>query len=404
MTERSDQNSAPVDGIRIGVTSAGIYRDVRDDVTVMVLDEGTSVAGAFTRNRAMAAPVIVAKEHLAAESPRALIINAGNANAGLGKAGKESCLAVCEALAKAIAVPLESVLPFSTGVIGAPLPVAKIVDSLPKAVGALSDDGWDKAASAIQTTDTFAKRATRKLVLSGDAVTITGIAKGSGMICPDMATMLAYVATDANLSPEMAQELVAKAVGMSFNRITVDGDTSTNDSCLLMATGASGVEISPTTDAGMREQFENALMEVFAELARMIVKDAEGATKFISIEVTGGWSEADCLRVGYVIAHSPLVKTAMFASDPNWGRIYAAIGRSHVEGIDMSLVSIAINDVEFFAAGAPSPDYTEEKGLEALSKAEIHVSVNLGMGDMSATVLTSDFSHEYVRINAEYRS
>ncbi len=397
------QPFAYISGVSIGVTAA-LNRRERNDVAVFALAEGTQVAAVFTRNKACAAPVSVARHHLASGQIRALVVNSGNANAGLGAQGHKDCMAVCEAVASRLGLDATSVLPFSTGVIGERLPAEQICAHLPEAVDRLDENGWDKAAKAIMTTDTYAKIASRTITMSGTEVSITGIAKGAGMIRPDMATMLAFIATDAGLPSEAAQAKLAQAVDQSFNRITVDGDTSTNDACVLMATAKSGINVLDSSGPQDQEQFDSALLDVASELAQHVVRDAEGATKFVTVEVTGGWSMADCLKAAHAVAGSPLVKTALFASDPNWGRIYAAVGRSMIDDLEMSHVNISINGVEVLTAGALNPRYSEAKGLEAMSASDIAIHIDLGMGNRSATVWTSDLSHDYVRINAEYRS
>ncbi len=402
--EEKAHSSNRVSGVRAGVAAANIRHSDRDDLVVFSLHEGTTVAAVFTRNSASAAPVKVAQSHLKKGEVRALVINSGNANAGVGKQGREDCLEICKVLAKHLEIPTESVLPFSTGVIGQRLPVDAICSHLPQAASSLDESNWDKAATAIMTTDTVPKIVSRKLNLSSSPVTITGIAKGSGMIRPDMATMLAFVATDAKLDSSLAQRTLRRCVNESFNRITVDGDTSTNDSCVLMATGTSGYQHKDETGDEDVNAFNDMLSEVFAELAELIIRDAEGATKFVSVEVINGWSEADCLKVAYTIAHSPLVKTAIFASDPNWGRIYAAVGRSMIQGLDMTLVDISINDVLIVQSGSLHQGYSEEMGVAAMKPGDIKIQINLHMGDRKATVLTTDLSQEYVKINAEYRS
>jgi glutamate N-acetyltransferase/amino-acid N-acetyltransferase len=391
----------PVPGVRLGTTMAGVRKANRRDLVVIELAEGTQTAAVFTRNRFCAAPVLVAREHLHEAPPRALLINTGNANAGTGQSGIDDARACCLALAGQLHCSPQAILPFSTGVIGERLPVARITAGLPGCVGALAPDGWVEAAQGIMTTDTAPKGSSRRVPLDGGTVTITGIAKGAGMIKPDMATMLAFIATDARIESTLLQRVLGVAVGESFNRISVDGDTSTNDACILLATGV-GVAI----DAGSAalEQFQQALNELCAELAQAIVRDGEGATKFITVEVTGGATAADCAEVAYTIAHSPLVKTAFFASDPNWGRILAAIGRAPIARLEVDKVSIHLDDVCIVRAGALASDYAEEKGAAVMRQAEIRVRVDLGFGQASARVWTTDLSHDYVRINAEYRS
>ena len=393
----------PIDGFRIGVASAGIKKPGRRDVVVMEFPAGASCAGVFTRNAFCAAPVTIAKKHLAAGSPRYFLINTGNANAGTGKRGLSDAAESCSALAAVAGCEAQAVLPFSTGVIGEPLPLGKIAAVLPQAVAALSENSWEDAAHGIMTTDTVPKGCSRRVKLSGGEIVITGISKGSGMIRPDMATMLAYVATDARVEPALLQQVLNTAVRYSFNRITVDGDTSTNDSCMLVATGASGTAVESGSAADL-ELFRRAVTEVCEVLAQAIVRDGEGATKLITVEVTGGRDENECEQVAYTIAHSPLVKTAFFASDPNWGRILAAVGRAGLHALDLDAITIFLGDVCIVWGGGRAPDYTEEQGREVMSKEEIHIGVELGRGDASARVWTCDFSYDYVRINAEYRT
>ena len=394
----------PVPGVRLGTTTAGIRKQGRRDLVVIECTPGTKAAAVFTQNRFCAAPVIVAREHLAKGAPRALLINTGCANAGTGAPGIEDARACCAALARELGCSATEVLPFSTGVIGERLPLERVVAGIPGCLAGLGADGWPDAAAGIMTTDTVPKGASRQFKLGGKTVTVTGIAKGAGMIRPDMATMLAFVATDAAVSPDVLQAVLADAARVSFNRITVDGDTSTNDACVLLATGRAGhPELRAPQGAG-HEALMRAVTEVCTELAQAIVRDAEGATKFITIEVTGGASEADCLAVAYTIAHSPLVKTAFFAGDPNWGRILAAVGRAPVSSLDANAVTIHLDDVCVVRAGALDPGYREERGRAVLGKPEITVRVDLGVGDARARIWTSDLSHDYVRINAEYRS
>lgn len=391
----------PVPGIRLGTTAAGIRKIDRRDLVVIECTSGTKAAAVFTKNRFCAAPVIVAREHLTKHTPRALLINTGFANAGTGEPGVADARACCEALARKLGCTLEEVLPFSTGVIGERLPLERVLAGLPACVSALKENGWAEAASGIMTTDTAPKGSSRRVTIGGQTMTVTGIAKGAGMIRPDMATMLAFIATDARVASSVLQDALAAAANVSFNRITVDGDTSTNDSCVLLASGK-GTTVEPRGDG--QAAFQQALTEVCTDLAQAIVRDGEGATKFMTIEVMGGTSEADCLEIAYTIAHSPLVKTAFFASDPNWGRILAAIGRASVARLDVNTVTIHLNDVAVVQRGALAPDYTEAKGAAVMRAAEIRVRVGLGLGTAGAKIWTTDLSSEYVRINAEYRS
>jgi len=394
----------PVPGIRLGTTRAGIRKPDRRDLVVIACAPGTRAAAVFTKNRFCAAPVIVAREHLAQAAPRALLINTGFANAGTGAPGEADARACCAALARELKCAPQEILPFSTGVIGERLPVERLLSGLPGCLATLAESGWSEAAHGIMTTDTVPKGVSRRIQIDGKAVTVTGIAKGAGMIRPDMATMLAFVATDAVVSQPALQACLAAAVNRSFNRITVDGDTSTNDACLLLATGRAGHAPIDSPGGQAYETLAQAVDEVCTELAQAIIRDAEGATKFITLEIGGGASEADCLAVAYTLAHSPLVKTAFFASDPNWGRLLAAIGRAPVTRLDVGRVSIHLGDVCVVRDGALATDYTEAKGLAVMKQPEIHVRLNLGAGSARATVWTSDLSHDYVRINAEYRS
>jgi glutamate N-acetyltransferase/amino-acid N-acetyltransferase len=392
----------PVGGVRIGVSSAGIKTPGRLDLVVFELAPDSRVAAVFTRNAFCAAPVVVARQHLAAAVPRLLMINTGNANAGTGMQGLEDARRCCQSLANLTGVEFQQVLPFSTGVIGEALPADKIQQALPAALQQLSENGWQAAADGILTTDTRPKGASRRLSLALGDITITGIAKGSGMIKPNMATMLAYVATDAVVGQAALQSLLEKSVDASFNRITVDGDTSTNDATLLIATGASGLELQQDTPDW--ELFSAAVTELMIELAHAIVKDGEGATKFVAVEVRGGGAAAECIAVGYAVAESPLVKTALFASDANWGRILAAVGRAGLHELDVAGVRVWINDVLVAEHGARASSYTEELGSAAMARENIHITIDLGRGQYSDTVWTTDLSHDYIRINAEYRS
>jgi glutamate N-acetyltransferase/amino-acid N-acetyltransferase len=391
---------APVAGIRVGTASAGIKKPGRLDLVVFELAPGSTVASAFTRNQFCAAPVQIAKKHLAQTAPRYLLINTGNANAGTGSAGRANAVVCCNALAKLANVATEAVLPFSTGVIGEPLPVAKIEAALPAALQDLAADGWNRAATGIMTTDTLPKGTSRSVTIGGRSVAITGITKGAGMIKPNMATMLSYIATDAAVDGARLQAIFSRAVDQSFNRITVDGDTSTNDAAILIATGSSGVVIDDS-NAG---EFEEAVTTLCIELAQMLVRDGEGATKFVAVVVDGGTTQDECLKAAYAIAESPLVKTALFASDPNWGRLLAAIGRAGIENLDVDAVALHINGVLIAEHGCRAASYTEEQGVAAMAGEEIEIRVNLNRGSDTATVWTTDLSHDYVTINAEYRT
>ena len=394
----------PVPGVRLGTAAAGIRKQGRRDLVVIECAPGTVAVATFTNNRFCAAPVTVAREHLAKLAPRALLVNTGFANAGTGQLGIEDALACCAALAKHLHCETGEILPFSTGVIGERLPRERLLAGLPACVASFDENGWAEAAHGIMTTDTMPKGSSREIRIGSSSVTITGIAKGAGMIRPDMATLLAFVATNAAIAPAVLQACVSSAVNASFNRITVDGDTSTNDACVLLATGAAGNSIIDRPQGQAYVSFLDAVKEVFMELAQAIVRDAEGATKFITIEVKDGRSESDCLAVAYTIAHSPLVKTAFFASDPNWGRILAAIGRSPVETLDVNKVAVYLNDLCVVRHGALDSGYDETKGRAVMRLAEIRIRVELGTGDSFTKIWTSDLSHDYIRINAEYRT
>ena len=394
----------PVPGVRLASTAAGIKKDGRPDLALLEIAPGSAVAAVFTRNAFCAAPVILARHHLSQGGARYLLINAGNANAGTGERGMKDALACCQALADVASCPPEAVLPFSTGVIGEPLPVPRIEAALPALVPALEVDGWAAAARAIMTTDTLPKGASRRFKLGGRTVTLTGIVKGAGMIRPDMATMLAFIATDAALSPRLLQHCLDEAVDRSFHCITVDGDTSTNDACVLVATGRGIPGVVEDADSPEAALFRHELTALCQTLAQAVVRDGEGASKFIAIEVRGGRNEAECRQVAYTVAHSPLVKTACFASDPNWGRILAAVGRAGLSGLDISLITIHLGDVFIVAGGGRAPGYEESQGAAAMAGEEISIRIDLGRGDAGATIWTCDLSYDYVRINAEYRT
>ncbi|MEZ5538387.1 MAG: bifunctional glutamate N-acetyltransferase/amino-acid acetyltransferase ArgJ [Pseudomonadales bacterium] len=392
----------PISGVRIGVAEAGIRKKNRKDLVIFELAERSSVAAVFTQNAFCAAPVHVAKKHLSTSACRYWLINTGCANAGTGEQGMRDALRSCDALAQQTGVTAEYVLPFSTGVIGELLPMDRLEAGFAPALDNLSADHWLRAAEGIMTTDTRPKIASKKIALDGKAVSITGISKGAGMIKPNMATMLGFVATDAEVAQKDLQDLLTQVANKSFNRITIDGDTSTNDACMLTATGCSGVSLSPS--ASEWETFANAIEEVFVALAQAIVRDGEGATKFVSVVINGGASSEECLRAAYAIAESPLVKTALFAADPNWGRILAAIGRSGIENLDTSRINIFLNEIQIVANGGRAASYTEEQGVQAMAPEDIVIRVELQRGTVSETVWTCDFSHEYVTINAEYRT
>ncbi|MCX7086712.1 MAG: bifunctional glutamate N-acetyltransferase/amino-acid acetyltransferase ArgJ [Methylococcales bacterium] len=392
----------PVAGIALGTTCAGIKPWVRDDVLVIQMAEQATCAAVFTQNAFCAAPVHVAKSHLSTQ-PRWLLINAGNANAGTGKQGMQDALQSCADLAKSVQGRTDQVLPFSTGVIGQRLPVDKLSAALPNAIADLALTHWDKAAQAIMTTDTFPKGVSTIIHISDKPITITGITKGAGMIQPDMATMLAFIATDASISQDLLQTCLIDAVAKSFNLITVDGDTSTNDACVLMASGCSAVPLI-TANSAAYVTFSAAITQVCQQLAEAIIRDGEGATKLIRIVVKDALDEPEAIRVAKTIAHSPLVKTAFFASDPNWGRILAAVGRAGVVAMDLDAIEIYLDTVCIVRSGGCAEDYTEAAGQAVMNKEEITVTVVLGRGAACQTVLTCDFSYDYVRINAEYRS
>jgi glutamate N-acetyltransferase/amino-acid N-acetyltransferase len=394
----------PVKGLRIGITEAAIRYKNRRDLTVFEIAPGAAVSAVFTQNSYCAAPVLLCREHLGKATPRYLVINTGNANAGTGAVGMDNARATCAALAALTQTRPEEILPFSTGVIGEHLPVDRLSAALPVALAALSENAWVDAASGIMTTDTRPKGASEQFQHEGITITITGICKGAGMIRPNMATMLAYVATDAAVAQPMLDALLKSAVNQSFNRITVDGDTSTNDSCLLIATAAAGNAAITNNADPLFARLEAAVHRVFARLAQMIVRDGEGATKFITVCVEEGINTEECCDVAYSIAHSPLVKTAFFASDPNWGRIVAAIGNAGLRDLDISRVRVYLNAVCIVDKGGRAPAYTEEQGTAVMKEAEILIRVCLGRGRAQDTVYTCDLSYDYVKINADYRS
>ena len=394
----------PVAGVRLGIASAGIKKPGRRDITLIELAPGSRVAGVFTQNRFCAAPVAVCKQHLAQGDIRALLINTGNANAGTGEEGLARARRTCEAVAQLMGCAAENVLPFSTGVILEPLPVDRILPALPAARADLAPDHWSEAAHAIMTTDIVAKGVSRQVQIGGSTLTVTGIAKGSGMIHPNMATMLGYVATDAVIAPGLMPQLVKEVADVSFNCVTVDGDTSTNDSFILIATGQAGnAEIADSTSADYAA-LKAALSEVAIGLAQAMARDGEGATKFITVAVEGGRERAECKQIAYAIARSPLVKTAFFASDPNLGRILAAIGYAGVADLDVNALQVYLGDVLVAERGGRAASYTEAQGAAVMKEADIVVRVVLNRGHADATVWTCDFSYDYVKINAEYRT
>ncbi|SDT87329.1 bifunctional glutamate N-acetyltransferase/amino-acid acetyltransferase ArgJ [Geopseudomonas guangdongensis] len=393
----------PVPGFELGIASAGIKRVGRKDVVVMRCAEGSTIAGVTTTNAFCAAPVLITRERLGG-AVRYLLTNTGNANAGTGADGLANARRSCAALAALTGVAEDAILPFSTGVIGEPLPVEKIEAALPAALADLKEDNWALAAEGIMTTDTLPKGASRQFQHDGVTVTVTGISKGAGMIRPNMATMLGYIATDAKVAQPVLQDLVRDAANKSFNRITIDGDTSTNDCCMLIATGRAALPEVTEKAGELYAQLKQAVFEVFMEVAQAIVRDGEGATKFVTVQVNGGGNHQECLDVAYAVAHSPLIKTALFASDPNWGRILAAVGYAGVANLDVSLIDVFLGDVCIARQGGRAATYTEEQGAAVMAREEIAIRIELGRGDCSETIWTTDLSHEYVRINAEYRS
>ncbi len=395
----------PVAGVRIGVAEAGIRKAGRKDLTVFLLDEGASIGGVFTSNRFCAAPVQVCREHLQKGGPiRAIVVNTGNANAGTGEDGLSRARQTCEALAQQLKIAPDQVLPFSTGVIMEPLPVDRIAAGLPAAVADAGAANWARAAEGIMTTDTVPKAFSAKALVGGVEVTITGISKGAGMIRPNMATMLGFLATDARIDQALMHQLALELAEGSFNRVTIDGDTSTNDSFVVVATNQAAHAPITALDSVEGRALKEAMQDVARQLAQAIVRDGEGATKFIAIRVEGGKSSAECRQVAYAIAHSPLVKTAFFASDPNLGRILAAVGYAGIGDLDQTLIELYLDNVHVATRGGRHPEYQEEDGQRVMKQSEITVRVLLGRGSESDTVWTCDFSHEYVSINADYRS
>ncbi|WP_298931257.1 bifunctional glutamate N-acetyltransferase/amino-acid acetyltransferase ArgJ [uncultured Ramlibacter sp.] len=394
----------PVAGLRIGVAEAGIRKANRKDLTVVLIDEGASVAGVFTQNRFCAAPVQVCREHLHSGAIRAMVINTGNANAGTGEDGLIRTRTSCIALARLLEIAPEQVLPFSTGVIMEPLPVERIQAGLPAALADAKESNWLRAAEGIMTTDTVAKAFSKQIDIDGARVTITGISKGAGMIRPNMATMLGYLATDARVDQQLMQQLALELAEGSFNRVTVDGDTSTNDSFVVIATNKAAHAPITSLASAAGQALRAAMLDVARRLAQAIVRDGEGATKFITVRVEGGRDGDECRKVAYAIAHSPLVKTAFFASDPNLGRILAAVGYAGIADLDQTGIDLHLDDVHVAVKGGRNPAYREEDGQRVMKQSEITVRVGLGRGNASDTVWTCDFSHDYVSINADYRS
>jgi glutamate N-acetyltransferase/amino-acid N-acetyltransferase len=394
-----------VPGVELGWAEANIRKPNRKDVLVMRLAAGSTVSGVFTTNRFCAAPVTVCKAHLAANAGiRALVVNTGNANAGTGEPGMVATRATCDALAELLSVAPNQILPFSTGVILEPLPVDRLVAGLPQAIANLAPAHWYEAAQSIMTTDTLPKAASREIVIDGKSIVLTGISKGAGMIKPNMATMLGFVGTNARVAQPVLDALVKYVADRSFNAITIDGDTSTNDSFIVAATGQTDLPEIASTDTPAFAALREALLSISQELAQLIVRDGEGATKFITVKVEGGRDVAECRQIAYAIGHSPLVKTAFFASDPNLGRILAAIGYAGVDDLDVSKIDLYLDDVLVARAGGRNADYREEDGQRVMKQSEITVRVVLGRGDAATTLWTCDLSHDYVSINADYRS
>lgn len=398
------KNILPIAGIKLASTYCGIRKAHADDLVLLEIAEGSSVAASFTRNAFCAAPVLLARQHLAQAAARYLLINAGNANAGTGEKGMQAAKQSCEKVAEQMGVATESVLPFSTGVIGEYLPVDKITAALPDLQSRLQENNWLAAATAIMTTDTVAKAYSEQVLLDcGTTVTLSGISKGAGMICPDMATMLAYVATDAAVELDCLHSMLTQSIAQSFNSISVDGDTSTNDACVLIATAKAAnqpIRIGDENAHRLQQGFDSLLRQ----LAQAIVRDAEGATKFVSIVVSEARDVAECKQLAYTIAHSPLVKTALFASDPNWGRILAAIGRAGLPELELGKISFSLNGVSIVKGGGRDPDYTEAAGAQAMQAQDIVIAISLGRGTAQHTLWTCDLSYDYVKINAEYRT
>lgn len=394
----------PIEGIKLSATAAGVRYKNRDDLVIIEIADTATTAVVTTKNTFCAAPVRILREHFANAAPRYLITNTGNANAGTGADGKRRAIDICQALATKAGVDTSAVLPFSTGVIGEPLNSDAVIAGLDKALANLSSDNWLAAANGIRTTDTIPKLASQKVDIDGISYHITGMSKGSGMIRPNMATMLGYVATDANITADLLQEMLSAINEQSFNRITVDGDTSTNDCCVLIATGKASSDVIDSPTHPHYQAVFAALTEVFVRLAQLIVRDGEGATKFMTVKVTGGQNTQECCDVAYAVAHSPLVKTAFFASDANWGRILAAVGYAGIEDLDTEQVDVYLDEVMICQNGGVASTYTEEAGKAVMSRAEITIHIDLARGDASDTVYTCDLSYDYVKINADYRS
>lgn len=401
---KNEVKNHPVSGVYLGTTAAQIKKNGKADLVILKFCVNSLTAATFTQNAFCAAPVTLAKQHLKSASPRAMVINAGNANAGTGQKGFEDALQTCQWVASELGIDAAEVLPFSTGVIGENMPMAKFELGIPDAIANLSVSGWNEAAQGIMTTDLVNKQVSKQIEIDGAMVTITGMSKGSGMIHPNMATMLGFVATDAKITQVCLHKALSDAVNQSFNRITVDGDTSTNDACTLTATQQAEMPIIDSAESEAYRKFATAINETMTELAQMIIRDGEGATKFVTIEVQEGEDEAACLQVANTIALSPLVKTALFASDPNWGRILAAVGRAGLVNLDINALEIYLGEVCIVKEGGRAEDYTEEAGQAVMNQTDISIKVILKRGQSQATVWTTDFSYDYVKINAEYRS
>lgn len=394
----------PIDGIKLSATAAGVRYKDRDDLVVIEISDKATTAVVTTKNTFCAAPVRVLREHVTKTSPRYLVTNTGNANAGTGADGKRRALDICAALADKTGVDISAVLPFSTGVIGEPLNSDAVISGLDNALSSLASDNWIAAANGIRTTDTIPKVASQKVAVADVGYHVTGMSKGSGMIRPNMATMLGYVATDANIEANLLQQMLSRINEQSFNRITVDGDTSTNDCCVLIATGAANSDVIDSSSHPHYQPVFDALTEVFVRLAQLIVRDGEGATKFMTVKVTGGQNTQECCDVAYAVAHSPLVKTAFFASDANWGRILAAVGYAGIEDLDTEQVDVYLDEVMICQNGGVAPDYTEAAGNAVMKRPEITIHIDLARGTATDTVYTCDLSYDYVKINADYRS
>lgn len=395
---------AAVPGIKLGAVNAGISKVDKDDLALITCPASTVTAAVFTKNRFCAAPVTIAKRHLKKCSPRALVINSGIANAGTGEQGVHDAQKTCGLVAAELGLDQETVLPFSTGVIGVRLPVSAVQKSLPGCVRNLGEDKWLAAARAIMTTDTVPKGVSRRFMLGNAGITLTGIVKGSGMIRPNMATMLGFIAMDAIVTQPVLDRLIQRATLRSFNRITVDGDTSTNDACILLSTACADMEAIQNESDPRYAELERTIDQVFMELAQSLVRDGEGVTKFVTVEVGGASTEHAAQKLAFEIAHSPLVKTALFASDPNWGRILAVIGRTDIDRLETNKVDVSINEVNFVVNGEVADTYTEDAGQQAMAPEEIHIKIDLGVGDAQGVVWTTDLSYDYVKINAAYRS